>query len=224
MPYYKQLSPIVHFYINIPILRGWKVHGENAPEICHSILHRLEWMPSYQEWKKHLLPQLVRNNQTYYTPHIMKTPNFDSHNQSVMFEKVDEKGHDVVSHENISHYPMIVPTRMWGTSNQLQICPCLLVLTNRYASTYFTQMYGFSQDLAHTQLIQRLYKYGPSFLYGMLFHQSFHFTNQLLESVKDDLHPTMLLLDNDDNDEDENDEDENEEDSVFSIAIHSRHE
>ena len=44
-----------------------------------------------------------------------------------------------------------------------------------------------------------------------------------MESVKDDLHPTMLLLHNDNEDENDNAEDENDEDedSVFSIAIES---
>ena len=142
---------------------GWKVHGDNTPEkICHSIYY-IDWNGCHliKEWKKTFITTTCQKQSDF----LHTTSYYEKHPILIVIidwsclKKVDEKRTGCCFlHENISHYyPMIVPTtRMWGyikSIANLSLYTCLD--ESIYASTYFTQMYGFSQDLAHTQLIQR---------------------------------------------------------------------
>lgn len=173
---------------------GWNSAGVNTPEACHRLVERATWIPSYTEWKKKInLPNVVMSFAT----------NIDPHNKTVMFEKVD-RGETV--HEDVSHIPVLTPERTWGTSSVTEVSPGVLKLDNHYASTYFGQMYNIP-NLARTQIVRQLYSEGVSFLYGMMLHEVFPFTKEVLDAVQHDLEPPKGI---------------NPMEEV-SIAVHSRH-
>ena len=60
----------------------------------------------------------------------------------------------------------------------------LLLLNNNYTAKYLSQFYW--KDRLHDEKVQALYSQRVSFLYGMLFLESFGFTDQFLETVSED--------------------------------------
>ena len=155
---------------------NWWTQGVNTPAICDRILHRGEWMPQYETIRDacQLEPKVAfRNPSNAYS----------AHNKSVMFERVD-KGlslFDTTHH----HHQVLEPPRMWGTG-PTEVWPGLIILTNKYASAYVGSAYGI-ENLAESEIVKRLYREGPSFLYGMLLSESFQFTSELVQTVQGDI-------------------------------------
>jgi hypothetical protein len=87
--------------------------------------------------------------------------------------------------DDLSGYQVIQPAKeLWGLSKKPEVWRGLLLLNNNYTAKYLSQYYG--TDLLHDESVQALYSQRVSFLYGMLFRESFGFTKQLLETVSED--------------------------------------
>jgi hypothetical protein len=86
---------------------------------------------------------------------------------------------------DLSGYQVIQPAKeLWGLSKKPEVWRGLLLLNNNYTAKYLSQYYG--RDLLHDDKVQALYSQRVSFLYGMLFRESFGFTDQFLETVSED--------------------------------------
>jgi hypothetical protein len=146
--------------------------GENSEEACDRILQRASWIPSYSEWKSTL--QL---DPPFRTQHISRRADYPE-----MWQRLD-RGERVA--DDLSGYQVILPApRMWGLSKEVAMSDGLLLLTDHYTAKYLLQFYGI--DLFHEKRVQAIYSQGASFLYGMLFRESFGFTEQFLETVTED--------------------------------------
>jgi hypothetical protein len=151
-------------------IKYWKNMGENSEEACDRILQRASWMPSYNEWSRTL--QL---DPPFQMPHNYSRKYRD------LRQRMD-RGERVAN--DLSGYQVIRPAeKMWGLSKKAEVWRGLLALTNKYTSTYFSQLYGM--DFVHDENVQALYSQGVSFLYGMLFRESFGFADQFLETVSE---------------------------------------
>jgi hypothetical protein len=150
----------------------WESMGENSEEACDRILQRASWIQSYSEWSRTL--QL--------DPPLRMWHNGRPANYTEMWQRLD-RGERVV--DDLSGYQVIISAeRMWGISKKPEVWEGLLLLTNNYTAKYLSQFYGM--DLLHDERVQALYNQGASFLYGMLFRESFGFTEQFLETVSED--------------------------------------
>jgi hypothetical protein len=151
----------------------WENMGENSQEQCDRILARARWIPSYHEW-----------NRTLALDPPVRMPHNHSHTYPDLWQRMD-RGERVAN--DLSGYQVIQPAeKLWGLSKKPQVWRGLLLLTNNYTAKYLSQFYGM--DLLHDEKVQALYSQRVSFLYGMLFRESFGFTDQFLETVSEDLY------------------------------------
>jgi hypothetical protein len=149
----------------------WENMGENSEEACDRILQRASWIPSYKEWSHTLQldpPFRMQHNHSRTYPDL--------------WQRMD-RGERVAN--DLSGYQVIRPAKeLWGLSKKPEVWRGLLLLTNNYTAKYLSQFYGM--DLFHDEKVQALYSQRVSFLYGMLFRESFGFTDQFLETVSED--------------------------------------
>jgi hypothetical protein len=150
----------------------WRNIGENSEEACDRILQRASWIPSYSERSRTL--QLDRP---------IKMQHNHSHTYPEMRQHLD-RGERAT--DDLSDYQVILPVKnLQGLSmERTEVWQGLLLLTDYYEAKYLSQMYGM--DLIHDDRVQALYSQRVSFLYGMLFRESFDFTEQFLETVSED--------------------------------------
>jgi hypothetical protein len=151
----------------------WESMGENSEEACDRILQRASWIPSYKEWNRILK----------LDPPVRMQHDGNRANYPEMWQRLDREERVA---DDLSGYQVIRPAlRMWGLSKELEVSDGVLLLTNHYTAKYLSQFYGM--DLLHdNERVQALYSQGASFLYGMLFRESFGFTEQFLETVTED--------------------------------------
>lgn len=173
---------------------NWIQIGENAPEVCQQLLRQAEWIPSFDEF----FPQLPAATNV----HVMEASNNVAKDDSIILELIQKKQR---LHDNINHELVIEPARLWGLGSvsSTPYYHALLDLRDHKASTYVSQTFGIQPPLHQQKRIQKLYSESVGFVYGMLFAESFAFTDKVIESVKFDLVPP--------------------DDTVFSIGMHSRH-
>ena len=160
----------------------------NALEICERFLRIADWVPRMEDYKDQL-PDAVAVKATDLS-------------KSELREQVDKGqrvkksyGDEVLLHGNLRRGGFEgKPVHFWGNVN----------ITDVYGSAYYSELFGISEPpLREREHVQKLYKEGIYFLYGMLFFESFLLTDDLLASVKSDI----VVPDP----------------SYFSIGIHSRH-
>jgi hypothetical protein len=170
---------------------GWESRGMSTEEVCYSLVRRNDWIPLYDEFKHHLPANT--------TTTVLNTTSLfdDAFRDSIDQGKYD--GNSVT--EDISAEVLIYGER-FGFNNGKNTW-FLDDYTNVYLSTFITDAFGFDSPVREQGRVQKLYKEGILFLYGLLFFESFHFTDKLLESVRE----YMVVPDA----------------SVVSIGIHSRH-
>jgi hypothetical protein len=157
----------------------WRNNGENSEEACDRILQRASWIPSYSEWSRTL--QLDPPKDNMQQNHSYTNPE--------MRQRLD-RGERVT--DDLSEYQVISPitklselTKLSGLSlDKWEVWGGLLLLTDIHTAKYLSQFYGI--DLMHDERVQALYSQRVSFLYGMLFRESFGFTEQFLETVNED--------------------------------------
>jgi hypothetical protein len=151
----------------------WKNMGENSEEACDRILQRASWIPSYSEWNRTL--QLDPPVRMQHHNHSRATPE--------MRQSLD-RGERVAS--DLSGYQVIYPVKNLQDldTEKVEVWPGLLRLTCKNTAKFLSQMYGI--DLIHNEKVQALYSQRVSFLFGMLFRESFGFTEQFLETVSED--------------------------------------
>ena len=151
----------------------WEEMGENSEEACDRILQRAFWIPSYNEWK-----------QTLKLDPLFRMQHNHSRDYPDLWQRMD-RGERVAN--DLSGYQVIQPAKeLWGLSKKPEVWRGLLLLNNNYTAKYLSQFYG--RDLLHDEKVQALYSQRVSFLYGMLFRESFGFTEQFLETVSEDLY------------------------------------
>jgi hypothetical protein len=149
----------------------WEKMGENSEEACDRILQRASWIPSYHEWK-----HTLKLDPTFRMQHN------HSNTYPDLWQRMD-RGERVAN--DLSRYQVILPAKqLWGLSKRPEVWRGLLLLTNNYTAKYLSQFYG--TDLLHDERVQVLNSQRVSFLYGMLFRESFGFTEQFLETVSED--------------------------------------
>jgi hypothetical protein len=164
---------------------AWENRGMSTEEVCYSLVRRADWIPLYDEFKHHL-PANTTATAVNTTSFFAKT-----------FRDSVDQGyyHGKPVTEDISAELLVYGER-FGTNYACDY-------TNLYLSTFITDAFGFDTPVREQGRVQKLYKEGIMFLYGMLFFESFPFTDKLLESVRE----YMVVPDA----------------SVVSIGIHSRH-
>jgi hypothetical protein len=193
----------------------WEKMGENTEEACDRILQRASWIPSYKEWNHSLQldpPFRMQHNHSRDYPDL--------------WQRLD-RGERVAN--DLSEYQVIHPAKeLWGLSKKPEVWRGLLLLNNNYTAKYLAQFYGM--DLLHDEKVQALYSQRVSFLYGMLFRESFGFTEQFLETVSEDWYQptsansTAVLLGNSTAITQPWDWKARRTDpSVYTIGLHSRH-
>jgi hypothetical protein len=176
----------------------WESMGENSEEACDRILQRASWIPSYSEL----------NHTLQLDPPFEMLHNGSRADNADMWQRLD-RGERIA--DDLSEYQVILSAeRMWGISKKPEVWEGLLLLTNNYTAKYISQFYGI--DLIHNEIVQALYSQGASFLYGMLFRESFGFTNQFLETVSEDWYQSGNSTAAHRTDP-----------SVYTIGLHSRH-
>jgi hypothetical protein len=149
----------------------WESLGENSEEACDRILQRAPWIPSYKEWKRTL--QL--------DPPFLMQHDYIRSTCPEMWQRLD-RGERVA--DDLSEYQVIQPSeRMWGLYKKTEVWEGLLLLTNNYTAKYLSQFYGM--DFLHDKRVHALYSQGVSFLYGMLFRESFGFTDEFIGTVSE---------------------------------------
>ena len=171
-------------------IRGWILSGQNSQEKCERILRRADWIPLWEEFKDQLPKKPTRVNRTYY----------DEKNMTEMYYRIDN---GLPVHEDISNVTFLEAPRLWDIGLNGGYFRGLLNLRTKYASTYVSEMFGFDPPFHKQERMEKLHKEGLLFLFGMFFWQSFSLTDELLESVRDD----MVVANS----------------SVFSFGMHSRH-
>jgi hypothetical protein len=149
----------------------WTSLGENSEEACNHILQRASWIPSYKEWKRTL--QL--------DPPFQMQHNYRRSTYPDMWQRLD-RGERLV--DDLSEYQVIQPfERMWGLYKK-KVSEGMLLLTNNYTAKYLSQLYGM--DFLNDTRVHALYSQGASFVYGMLFRESFAFMDEFIETVSED--------------------------------------
>jgi len=155
----------------------WMANNENSEEYCRKGLDFAEWMPRLAE---------VFPNESDWVNLTVELPG----------KPPATPVGDAVILQN---------TRTWGLSLFPGEFNGLMNLEDDEASDHFTESMGLLKPIKDDDRVHKLYSEGHHFLYGMLFHRSFSFTKDLIESVQPDI-PSWT-----------NDSD------VFSIGLHSRH-
>ena len=160
----------------------------NALEICEQFVHIADWVPRFEDYRDRL-PEPVDVVDTDLS-------------KSDLRDRVDkgerimqDYGDKVLLNGNLRRGGFEgKPVHFWGNVN----------ITDVYGSTYYSEVFGISDPpLREREHVQKLYKEGIYFLYGMLFFESFVLTDELLASVKNDI--------------------EEPDPSYFSFGLHARH-
>lgn len=170
--------------------RKWINDGQNSQKVCGKILRRAGWIPLYNNYAAQLpLPQKI--NASFY----------EEKNLKPLFDRIDRKAK---VQEDMSEAVLVEIPRLWRLGSQPNYWHGLMDLRDHYAGTYISEMFGLTASpLQNQKRVHKLYVEGMHFLYGLLFFESFSLTDELLESVKDD-----LVTPND---------------STFSFGVHARH-
>jgi hypothetical protein len=169
---------------------GWESKGMSTEEVCYSLVRRADWIPLFEEFKHHLPANTT-----------ITEVNTTSLNAETFRDSADQgKYHGKRVTVDISSEILIAGVRFGFNNGHAWK---LDDYTNLYLSTFMTDAFGFDTPVRDQERVQKLYKEGILFLYGMLFFDSFPFTDKLLESVRDDIAVPDA--------------------SVMSIGFHSRH-
>ena len=173
--------------------RGMNSKGLNPYDLCHTLVERADWLPSYDEFKPRL-PKAV----------TIAKENLGHLRSAEMYAKVDrlERVHTDVSR----HTVLQLEPWMTATSSVEELYFGTFNLPNRHAAAYFGQMLNLPH-LSDMTVVKRLYSEGLAFLYGMLLQKTLPFTKELLHQVHDDWQPPPGV----------------DMTNEISIAIHSRH-
>ena len=167
-------------------IRKWIEGGQNAPEVCDHILRRAEWIPLYVDHRSQL-PGVQRVNASFSGIEELQS-------------RID-KGLSL--HEDISDKALVEIPRLWELGARPGYWRGLMDLRDVYASSYISDMFGLDPPLHLRSSTHKLYKEGIHYLFGMLFWESFALTEELVESVRND-----VVVPNA---------------SFFSVGVHSRH-
>jgi hypothetical protein len=150
----------------------WASLGENSEDACDRILQRASWIPSYSEWNRTL----------HLDPPFQMQHDGRHRNYPEMRQRLD-RGESVA--DDLSEYQVIQPSeRMWGLNKKTEVWEGLLLLTNNYTAKSLSQFWGM--DFLHDKRVHAPNSQGASFLYGMLFRESFAFTDEFIETVSED--------------------------------------
>lgn len=168
--------------------RGFINEGANDRMHCQDIMQPAEWVPEFEEFRKGL-----------GTP--FDTPLLDDWKQQV------EQG----TVEDWSKHLMIRPSRQWGFARVDALTwHGLMDFRKPEAQDFLMQAYGTAREVIESIAAQLYSEGGALFLYGMLYAESFAFTDALLKTVEADVRPLIDTVSVRYN-------------KVFGIGLHSRH-
>lgn len=158
-----------------------------SEEACARILDRADWIPSFKDVSKELK---LTEQEPYFHMEVSEVP--------------------PTTAIDISEQQVIFPSPLRGLEqDRFELWRGLLFLEENRTNNFLSVTYGI--DLTRDDRVSKLYSQGVSYLYGMLFWESFSFTEGFLASLQDDFDRSKLLLNN------------RRDDEPYSIAIHSRH-
>lgn len=166
---------------------GWIRKGDNSRDVCFRLVQPAPWIP----WLNKFPVKAVFNGTELSGVSTL-------HKNKAAMQKIDA-GLRVV--KDASHHPLIRVSHAHGLGRARPGWARLRNFADRYLWEFWNQALGMAIPL--DSVVQDLYKYGHFFVYGMLLWKSFPFTNELMESVQD-----QIREDNDD---------------FYTIGMHSRH-
>jgi hypothetical protein len=140
-------------------------------EVCNSLVRRADWIPLYDEFKHHLPANA--------TTTALNTTSLFSETFRDSVDQGKYQGKPVT--EDISAEALIAGVR-FGLFHEHDSWAL-----DGYLSTFMTDAFDFDAPVREQRRVQKLYKEGILFLYGMLFFDSFPFADELLASVRDDI-------------------------------------
>lgn len=165
--------------------------GASAPELCERILTRADWLPLWSEFEDRL-DEPVKLNSTF----------FKHHRQIINVEGPDVEVPALLADSQVVSY-----TRGWTFATFPEQWGGFINYASPSGGSFYSQVFGLDKHLDEEERIQKLYAEGPLFLYGMLYTKSFSYTEELLQSVANDLPAASV----------------GNEKTVFSVGLHARH-